>query len=281
MTGKEGNEIPFDDGVDDAALASTDGGGATTDRGLEPCGHAETSPTEAPTEKRRNWSKEEIAEFARHYEGDTDEHKLRAAGDPIARRLIANLGRRSKAPSGPIPERSSSEGGDYVVYSATAGPAPSRKETVVGASVVVAGSDSTTMLLPRRRRTWARAVAALVGPAAWMALGAVVGVAGSRWAKPSAAPVSSVPERALAPSSAPSVAFEPTPAPPARGADAPAPNSNGSVERPGAALRATAPEHRAAAKAQVQAPMKRPVEASERRSDRHDDADDGMEATGY
>ena len=155
MTGKDGHETPFGDAVDDAARASADGGGDTTDVGLEPRGDAEATLAEVPTEKR-NWSKDEIAELARHFEGDTDEHKLRASADPIARRLIANLGRRSKAQSGPIPERSSSEGGDYVVYSATGGPAAPRKESVVGPSVVVAGSDSTTVLLPGRRRTWVR-----------------------------------------------------------------------------------------------------------------------------
>ena len=278
MTGKDGHETPFGDAVDDAVRASTDGAVDTTDLGLEPRGDEEAALAEAPTEKR-NWSKDEIAELARHFEGDTDEHKLRTSADPIARRLIANLGRRSKAQSGPIPERSSSEGGDYVVYSATGGPAPSRKESVVGPSVVVAGSDSTTMLLPGRRRPWAGTAAALVRPAAWMALGAAVGIAGSRWAKTAAAPVPNAPERALAPSPDPSVVFEPTPPPSVRSADAPAASSSVSVERPGAAP--GSPGHRAAVKAQAPTPMKRPVEASEGRSNFHGDADDGMEATGY
>jgi len=282
MTGKDGHETPFGDAVDDAVRASVDGRVDTTDGGLEPRGDAETTRGEAPTEKG-NWSKDEIAELARHFEGDTDEHKLRTSADPIARRLIANLGRRSKVPSGPIPERSSSEGGDYVVYCATGGPAAPRKESVVGPSVVVAGSDSTTMLLPGRRRRWVREVLPLVRPAAWMALGAAVGIAGSRWAKPSAAPVLNATERALAPSSDPSVALEPAPPLSTRIADASALNPSVSVEQPAAALPATlaAPGHRAAVKAQLPTPMKRPVEASERKSNFHDDADDGMEATGY
>jgi len=161
MNAGKGAEARARSGVDDTARASADEGRDKTDGGVEPRGDAETTRAEVPTEKR-DWSKEEIAELARHFEGDTDEHKLRASGDPSARRLIANLGRRSKAPSGPIPERSSSEGGDYVVYSATGGPAAPRKESVVGPSVVVAGSDSTTVLLPRRRPTWVRAMRALV-----------------------------------------------------------------------------------------------------------------------
>ena len=124
---------------------------------------------------------------------------------------------------------------------------------------------------------------ALVRPAAWMALGAAVGVAGSRWAKTAAAPVPNAPERALARSSDHSVAFEPGPPVSTRSADAPAPSPRVSVERPAAALPATlaAPGHRAAVKVQLPTPMKRPVEASERKSNFHDDADDGMEATGY
>ncbi len=282
MTGKDGHETSFGDAVDDAVRASADGGVDTTDVGLEPRGDEDATLAEAPTEKR-NWSKDEIAELARHFEGDTDEHKFRTSADPIARRLIAYLGRRSKAPSGPIPERSSSEGGDYVVYSAMGGPAAPRKESVVGSSVVVAGSDSTTVLLPRRRPTWVRAVLAMVRPAVWMALGAAVGIAGSRWVKTAAAPVPNAPERALAPSSDPSVAFEPAPPLSTRIADAPAPNPSVSVERPATALPATPATvgHRAAAKAQLPTPMKRPVEASERRSNFQDDAGDGMEATGY
>ncbi len=282
MTGKEGPETPVGDGVDDAARAPVDGGVDATDVGLELRGDAETTLAGAPTEKR-SWNKDEIAELARHFEGDTDEPKLRASGDPIARRLIANLGRRSRPPSGPIPERSSSEGGDYVAYTATAGPAASRKESLVGPRVVVAGSDATTVLLPGRRRKWVRAMLTWVRPAAWMALGAAVGIVGSRWAKTSAAPVSSSPERAPAPSSVPSLVLEPAPPLSARGAEPRVASSSVSVERPAAGLRATpaAPGHRAAVKAQMPAAMKRPVEDPERASNLHEDADDGMEATGY
>jgi hypothetical protein len=274
MTSQKEADARGADVVDETTPASLEGSEDRTEVGLGDGGNAIADSAAGG----RPWSKDDIAKLARHFEGDSDEETAGAAADPIARRLIANLGRRSNPPSGPIPERACSEGGDYVVYSGAAGPVPARNESSVAPRVVVTGSDATTALLPRRRRTWLGGVLTLGAPAAWMALGAALGILGSRWARTEAAPVSSAPERSLSPTASAAVEVGPPPLSASRAARLEG-SASASVEHPAASPKANG--HRAAATAPMPPTAKRPVEAAARKSNLHDDADDGMEATGY
>ncbi len=275
MTVKKGAQARMAEGVDEPTRAPSEGSEDSTDVGPGDGGDAIADGAAGG----RRWSKDDIAKLAHHFEGDTDEETARAAGDPVARRLIANLGRRAKPPSGPIPERASSGGGDYVVYTGTAQPVPARNESPVAPKVVVTGSDATTALLPRRHRTWLGGIPAIGRPAAWMALGATLGILGSRWARTEAAPGSSAPGHSR--SSAPSARVDL--APPlvsANRAERLEASASASVEPP-ASPKANPAGRRAAATAPMPPTVKRPVEAAARTSNLHDDADDGMEATGY
>jgi hypothetical protein len=98
--------------------------------------------------------------------------------------LIENLGRRRRAPGGPVAIRASSDAGDYVRYSGRAVPVAAREPMSEPASVVLAPElqaasqrNATTVLIARRKgrsrsATWlgtsAVLLALLLGARSWV-----------------------------------------------------------------------------------------------------------------
>jgi hypothetical protein len=98
--------------------------------------------------------------------------------------LVENLGRRRRAPGGPVAVRASSDAGDYVRYSGQAVPVAAREPMSEPASVVLAPElqaasqrNATTVLIARRKGrsrtaawlgTSAVLVALLLGARSWL-----------------------------------------------------------------------------------------------------------------